>query len=328
MGPQTGTGQGTDVTKWKVYHDDKRNKKQTAVIQTENRWWSCTHWRDPVPLKSGLTVYASAWFDRHYIQEDNQNPVDMGFYLDKGWMDVGILSTPGLEVPFARRGGFLGRILYPWDDMSVPQNVERLTEALIWLYGQVSKGGRKIDIGCVGGHGRTGTLLSLLQMYEGTDAWDAIHYVRANYCRQAVETMEQVMLVRRVQDLLDRGKTTSAIIPSPSKLAYTTAHGTYEPIGRCLECGRPVYNVDAHKATHDEGFDPATDIVLNDEEEPDKTEDLSTCDDVLTYLYGKNIPDDYDLKFCKAHKCQDENFCISEGCCQYEFQNFVKRLES
>jgi hypothetical protein len=51
--------------------------------------------------------------------------------------------------------------------------------------------GKSIHVGCIGGHGRTGTVLTAI-MAELTEKTDAIQWVRAHYCKKAVESEEQV----------------------------------------------------------------------------------------------------------------------------------------
>ena len=43
----------------------------------------------------------------------------------------------------------------------------------------------------LGGHGRTGTALACLAILTGHPATDAVAWVRARYCPQAVETASQ-----------------------------------------------------------------------------------------------------------------------------------------
>ena len=48
-----------------------------------------------------------------------------------------------------------------------------------------------MEVGCLGGHGRTGTALACLAILTGHPAADAVAWVRANYCPEAVETVGQ-----------------------------------------------------------------------------------------------------------------------------------------
>lgn len=89
---------------------------------------------------------------------------------------------------------------YPWSggasftfhiqDGSVPTSVEDTKHLLKYLSDNLIEG-KKIHIGCIGGHGRTGTILAALVTYM-TGNKDSIEYVRTNYCEKAVESITQV----------------------------------------------------------------------------------------------------------------------------------------
>lgn len=89
---------------------------------------------------------------------------------------------------------------YPWQegysfkylipDMRAPSNPKEFKELINWLVKQI-RCANKVHIGCIGGHGRTGTVLVALVAVM-TDTKDAIAYVRKHYCAKAVESQEQV----------------------------------------------------------------------------------------------------------------------------------------
>jgi protein-tyrosine phosphatase len=54
---------------------------------------------------------------------------------------------------------------------------------------------QRVEVGCLGGHGRTGTALACLAVLSGHSPGDAVNWVRANYCSDAVETPEQEAFV-------------------------------------------------------------------------------------------------------------------------------------
>jgi len=90
--------------------------------------------------------------------------------------------------------------VYPWEsghsfqykihDMRAPSNPSTFNQLVQWLAVQVRLG-HKVHIGCIGGHGRTGTVLTAL-VYVMTGNTKAIEYVRENYCEKAVESTEQI----------------------------------------------------------------------------------------------------------------------------------------
>lgn len=89
---------------------------------------------------------------------------------------------------------------YPWrdgtevkfliQDMGVPENADDFKDLIAWLSTQLAAG-KKVHVGCIGGHGRTGMVLSaLVKVMTGNE--DATTYVRENYCQKAVESQRQV----------------------------------------------------------------------------------------------------------------------------------------
>lgn len=55
----------------------------------------------------------------------------------------------------------------------------------------------RVEVACLGGHGRTGTALACLAVLDGIGPDEAVGYVRRHYRAAAVETPEQVEFVRR-----------------------------------------------------------------------------------------------------------------------------------
>ncbi len=96
----------------------------------------------------------------------------------------------------------------PWDkqlvteihfsinDYCAPETkkVARFKKMIDWLCNQLQEG-KKIHVGCIGGHGRTGLVLSAIVAQMGES--DAIQYVRKHYCTKAVESPEQVKFLMK-----------------------------------------------------------------------------------------------------------------------------------
>jgi len=80
-------------------------------------------------------------------------------------------------------------IYFPIPDMSIPKDVENFKALITWTKKQI-EAGAKVHVGCIGGHGRTGTFLASLVSLYGEK--DAIRYVRKHYCHKAVECKLQV----------------------------------------------------------------------------------------------------------------------------------------
>lgn len=73
--------------------------------------------------------------------------------------------------------------------MRTPANFEEFDNMINWIQDQINDG-KTVHVGCLGGHGRTGMVLSAL-VYKMLGIEDAITYVRENYCEEAVETSAQ-----------------------------------------------------------------------------------------------------------------------------------------
>ena len=78
----------------------------------------------------------------------------------------------------------------------MPEDADELREVL-WRAVDRARRGERVEIGCLGGHGRTGTALACLAAMTGRLRSGAVDWVRTHYCPQAVETAEQVAFVER-----------------------------------------------------------------------------------------------------------------------------------
>lgn len=89
---------------------------------------------------------------------------------------------------------------FPWEsgesflfhitDMQAPADPEQFKKLIEWLALQLTAQ-KKVHLGCIGGHGRTGTVLAALVTHM-TGELDSITYVRKHYCERAVESKAQV----------------------------------------------------------------------------------------------------------------------------------------
>ena len=130
--------------------------------------------RTPVRFADGTTVMGVRLLgDDPYVREDAPG---FGLYLDERWAP-----------PWPHEH-------LDWPDFGVPDDLDAFRRALTDLLDRARKGER-VEVGCLGGHGRTGTALACLAVLTGTPANDAVAWVRANYCYKAVETDSQEQLV-------------------------------------------------------------------------------------------------------------------------------------
>lgn len=132
--------------------------------------------RSVVTLPDGTHVTAVS-FDAEDPYGRDDSPT-YGLYLDHRW-----------EPPWPHDH-------LDWPDFGVPESTASTTTALQSLL-EKARAGQRVEVGCLGGHGRTGTALACLAVQAGQPADTAVDWVRTMYCRKAVETPEQETFVAR-----------------------------------------------------------------------------------------------------------------------------------
>ena len=131
--------------------------------------------RDAVTFADGTTVIGARFLvDDPYTCDE---PPTFGLYLDEHW------APPWDHAHL------------PWIDYGVP-DAAALRTALEDVLDRARRGER-VEVGCLGGHGRTGTALACLAVLDGVPADRAVRYARENYSPRAVETPWQKRFVRR-----------------------------------------------------------------------------------------------------------------------------------
>lgn len=128
----------------------------------------------PAILIGGHSVYGGACSRPVVLDADIYVGLDAGF------------RPSAKSYPWVTGESFL----YYIQDMTAPSDVDTFKALIKWLATNI-KAGKKVHIGCIGGHGRTGTVLAALVAHMDNHA-DPIAYVRKNYCPKAVESQEQV----------------------------------------------------------------------------------------------------------------------------------------
>lgn len=124
--------------------------------------------RTTVELPDGTPVTAVSFIGDPYSRD--AAPA-FGLYLDARW-----------DPPWPHEH-------VAWPDFGVPDRDE-VSESLRRLLAR-ARTGDLVEIGCLGGHGRTGTALACLAVLAGVPPDGAVDWVRANYCTDAVETAGQ-----------------------------------------------------------------------------------------------------------------------------------------
>jgi protein-tyrosine phosphatase len=121
-----------------------------------------------VKLPDGTRVTAHSIFER---QEDDPWR-EFGLYMDERWK-----PTWRAEV-------------IDWEDFGVPASPETAAKQISDTFAR-AKEGQKVEVGCLGGLGRTGTVLACMAVLAGAPPAEAVAWVRRNYNKAAIETTEQ-----------------------------------------------------------------------------------------------------------------------------------------
>ena len=130
---------------------------------------------DAVALPDGSTVVAVS-FDPAYERE---TPPDFGLYLDARWDP----PWPHAHVD--------------WPDFGLPADPAAFVASLEDVLARARRG-EVVELGCLGGHGRTGTALACLATLAGVEN-DPVDWVRSTYCERAVETDDQAVFARQTR---------------------------------------------------------------------------------------------------------------------------------
>jgi hypothetical protein len=158
--------------------------------------------------------------------------------IGKGTLCGGSASYPvvkNADVYVALQSGSTsGRISDPWEvqtvvevqysiqDMHAPTNVTRFKKMVTWLCNQLHEG-KTVHVGCIGGHGRTGTVFAAI-VAEALGEKDAIQWVRTHYCKKAVEAREQVKFLMKHYGVSEAEGAKSA-----PTVKWTAKHGLSKP---------------------------------------------------------------------------------------------------
>jgi hypothetical protein len=129
-----------------------------------------------VRLPDGTEVTAASFEEADPYARDR--PPDYGLYLDGRW-----------RPPWPHD-------VVAWPDFGVPADAAVVAAALAGALDR-ARAGERVEIGCLGAHGRTGTALACLAVLCGHPAGEAVAWVRAAYCPLAVETDDQKAFVTR-----------------------------------------------------------------------------------------------------------------------------------
>ena len=134
----------------------------------------CQHTEDPVTFPDGTQVLASGWLER----KPGGPAPDFGLYLDPSW-------TPWWPA-----------VQLEWPDFGVPSD-RVVADREIRAAFERARNGERVEVACIGGHGRTGTVLACMAVLAGVPPAEAVEWVRSTYCRRAVQEPAQQYWVER-----------------------------------------------------------------------------------------------------------------------------------
>ncbi len=117
---------------------------------------------------------------------------EFGFYCDAAWQP----DWPAVTID--------------WPDFGVPSQPETAALQITDAFDR-AKRGERVEVGCLGGLGRTGTVLACMAVLAGVPRTEAVDWIRQHYRAEAVETVEQTAWVAWFAEWLERdGNATSA----------------------------------------------------------------------------------------------------------------------
>ena len=106
-----------------------------------------------------------------------------------------VIKTSKRFKELERLGRVRDYVSIDWQDMSVPAVQPEFWQKFVELLPEKCH----VVVNCVGGHGRTGTALACLYLaHADCTAWEAIEFIRSDYCSYAIETDEQENYIMEV----------------------------------------------------------------------------------------------------------------------------------
>ena len=130
---------------------------------------------------------------------NNYQPKDLAIYLDyRSWgslRGVEPVQSDLAKSKVSEVEDSSGKIIYvAWPDWGTIE--QDLFKWLINIAMQALNRGKSVEIGCIGSHGRTGTLLAgIVASIEDLRPKESIAKVRLEYCKRAIETKGQEKMI-------------------------------------------------------------------------------------------------------------------------------------
>lgn len=150
--------------------------KSTAIM--------CYHYGVGVDIGDDTIVHGSTL---HSAESHYDDMPEFGLYADPAWQ-------PTWPSEFIN-----------WPDFGEPSYLLGAVHKIIHALFLAQKGSR-VEIGCIGGHGRTGTILAVMTVMMGRDPKQAIYHIRKHYCEFAIETPIQAWFITAVYEMIRGNK--------------------------------------------------------------------------------------------------------------------------
>lgn len=121
---------------------------------------------------------------------------DLALFFDRWGWDFTIAASvelyPGSDGSTIPDLGVLAMTppiaIIKWPDFTEPTST---VKAYVEYAAECIADGKRVQVGCMGGHGRTGTFAALVMIALGVGYTSALRTVRTKYCQEAIETKAQ-----------------------------------------------------------------------------------------------------------------------------------------
>ena len=185
------------------------------------------HIQQPIVFPSGRKVTATAG----KFMNDSVQPADFGLYADPMWVKA---SNTRNEI-------------INWPDFGIPKYHDLAIDQIDDAYDAAAT--EHVDVGCIGAHGRTGTILAIMAVIDGAGkvtASEAVKWVRSTYCHEAVETLQQEWFVAYAAHRLYGHE-----LPEKTAIKKEFKNALFEPHGIS---GSTACSITEHLAMFDKGY--------------------------------------------------------------------------
>lgn len=115
---------------------------------------------------------------------------------DGGWREFGLYCDAAWKPEWPSQ-------TIDWPDFGLPSAPETAAQQIVDAF-ERAKRGERVEVGCLGGLGRTGTVLACMAALAGVPSTDAVTWLRQHYRPEAVETGAQANWVAWFAEWLER----------------------------------------------------------------------------------------------------------------------------